>query len=168
MVETFPFNSGRAMSEKEVMEAPQYSIYRPVRHPVIAELAQRHLSTAAQGKPKELIRDTSLAAISRDDYKFTSERKTNYRWHLVDIDFERSTYEAALDCKDMNNQGTCIVQGLPAAIAILKDKSSSKGDRLRGLKLVVHLAGDLEQPLHASERTVEAVRRRRESESWHQ
>jgi len=32
-------------------------------HSVIAELSQRHLSPAAQAKLKELIGDTSLAAI---------------------------------------------------------------------------------------------------------
>lgn len=122
-------------------------------HSVIAELSQRHLSPAAQAKLKELIGDTSLAAISNwaDDYKFTPAGKNTYRWHFVDIDIERPTYDVALDCKDQNNQGTCIVQGLPAAIAILKDNSRSKEDRLRALKLVIHLAGDLEQPLHASE-----------------
>ncbi|OPY95223.1 hypothetical protein A5906_09600 [Bradyrhizobium sacchari] len=112
------------------------------------------MSPAARAKLKELIGATYLAAISSwvDDYKFTPEGKSTYRWHFVDIDIERSTYDAALDCKDINNQGTCIVQGFPAAIAILKDESSSKGDRLRALRLVVHLVGDLEQPLHASER----------------
>lgn len=123
-------------------------------HSVIAELAQRHLSPAADAKLKELIGDTSLASISNwaDDYKFTAGGKNTYRWHFVDIDVERGTYDANLDCKDLNDQGTCIVEGLPAAIAVLKENSRSKDDRLRALKIVIHLAGDLEQPLHASER----------------
>lgn len=123
-------------------------------HSVIAELAQRHLGPAAHAKLKELIGDTSLASISNwaDDYKFTPEGKNTYRWHFVDVDVERATYDANLDCKDLNDQGTCIVEGLPAAIAVLKDNSRSKDDRLRALKIVIHLAGDLEQPLHASER----------------
>ncbi|MFK4654204.1 hypothetical protein ABIF97_004138 [Bradyrhizobium japonicum] len=110
---------------------------------------------ARQAKLKVLIGDTSLAAISNwaDDYKFTSEGKSTYRWHFVDIDIQRSAYDVALDCKDQNNQGICIVQGLPAAIATLKDNSRSKEDRLRALKLVEHPAGDLEQPVHASERS---------------
>lgn len=124
-------------------------------HSVIAEVAQRHLSPAAQASLKELIGDTSLAAISNwaDDYKFTTEGKNTYRWHFVDIEVARPTYDAALDCKDVNHQGTCIVEGLPAAIAILKDKARPKEDRVRALKLVVHLTGDLEQPLHATERS---------------
>ncbi|GGI33617.1 MULTISPECIES: S1/P1 nuclease [Bradyrhizobium] len=123
-------------------------------HSVIAELAQRHLTPAATTKLKDLIGETSLASISNwaDDYKFTAEGKNTYRWHFVDIDVARATYDSALDCNEANNQGTCIVRGLPEAIAVLKDTSRSKDDRLRALKLVVHLAGDLEQPLHASER----------------
>lgn len=124
-------------------------------HSVIAELAQRHLKPAAQAQLKELIGDSSLAAISNwaDDYKFTTEGKSTYRWHFVDIDVARSNYDAALDCKESNQQGTCIVDGLPAAITVLKDVTRPKEDRLRALKLVVHLMGDLEQPLHASERS---------------
>lgn len=112
-------------------------------HSVIAELAQRHLNTGTQTRLKELIGDTSLAAISNwaDDYKFTPEGKNTYRWHFVDIDINRSSYDVVLDCKNLNGQGSCIVQGLPAAIAILKDTSRPKGDRLRALRLVVHLAG---------------------------
>ncbi|MBM7487816.1 hypothetical protein ACVWWI_006631 [Bradyrhizobium sp. USDA 3686] len=101
-----------------------------------------------------MIGGTSLASISNwaDDYKFKPEGKNTYRWHFVDIDVARSTYDAAIDCKDVDSKGSCIVQGLPAAIAILKDKSRSKDDKLRALTLVVHLGGNLEQPLHASER----------------
>ncbi|MGY2990340.1 S1/P1 nuclease [Bradyrhizobium sp. USDA 4508] len=123
-------------------------------HSVIAEFAQRHLNPATQAKLKELIGDTSLAALSNwaDDFKFTAEGKGTYRWHFVDIDVARSTYDAAVDCKESNHQGTCIVEGLPAAISILKDGTLPKEDRVRALKLVVHLTADLEQPLHASER----------------
>jgi hypothetical protein len=82
---------------------------------------------------------------------FTPEGKSTYRWHFVDIDLAHQTYDASIDCLDKNSQGTCIVKGLPAAIATLKDKSQPQGKRVTALKLVVHLAGDLEQPLHASQ-----------------
>jgi len=123
-------------------------------HSVIAELAQRHLSTRALAAIKALIGDASLASISNwaDDFKFTPEGKGTYRWHFVDIDVAHPTYDPAIDCLDENNQGTCIVKGLPAAIAMLKDKSRPQSERVTALKLVVHLAGDLEQPLHGSQR----------------
>jgi hypothetical protein len=122
-------------------------------HSIIAELAQRHLSPQAQAAVKALIGDTSLASISvwADDYKFTDAGKGTYRWHFVDIDIAHSAYDATIDCQEKNNQGTCIVMGLPTSIAMLKDKSRPASDRALALKLVVHLAGDLEQPLHASE-----------------
>ncbi|WP_445819692.1 S1/P1 nuclease [Bradyrhizobium sp. ISRA442] len=68
-----------------------------------------------------------------------SYRKDTHRWHFIDIDIEPPTYDASLDRQDGSNQGTCIVQGLPAAIAILKNNSRSKENRFRALKLVVHL-----------------------------
>src|SRR5262245_8635854 len=80
-------------------------------HSVIAELAQRHLSTRALAAINALIGDASLASISNwaDDYKFTPEGKGTYRWHFVDIDIAHPTYDPAIDCLDENNQGTCIV-----------------------------------------------------------
>jgi hypothetical protein len=123
-------------------------------HSIIAELAQRHLNSKTQQAVKVLIGDTSLASISvwADDYKFTPPGKNTYRWHFVDIDIAHPAYSEAIDCVEKSNQGSCIVKGLPASIAMLKDKSLSAADRVLALKLVVHLAGDLEQPLHASER----------------
>ena len=123
-------------------------------HSIIAEIAQRHLSQSARTALGTLIGDTSLASISvwADDYKFTDAGKGTYRWHFVDIGIAHPAYSATIDCLDKNNQGTCIVKGLPAAIAMLKDKSRSNAERVLALKLVVHLAGDLTQPLHASER----------------
>ncbi|WP_342724166.1 S1/P1 nuclease [Bradyrhizobium sp. B097] len=126
-------------------------------HSIIAELAQRHLSPTALANVKALIGETSLASISvwADDYKFTPAGKQTYRWHFVDIDVAHPNYDAAVDCLEKNGKGTCIVKGLPAAITMLKDKSLSKEERVLALKLVVHLAGDVDQPLHASERTAD-------------
>ncbi|WP_161500013.1 S1/P1 nuclease [Bradyrhizobium sp. AC87j1] len=104
--------------------------WRQLGHSIIAEQSQRHLSRAAQATLKELVGDSSLAGISNwaDDYKFTPEGKNTYRWHFVDIDIERPAYDVVLDCQDENNQGTRILQGLPAAIAILKDNLRSEKD----------------------------------------
>ncbi|MDA9445987.1 MULTISPECIES: hypothetical protein [Bradyrhizobium] len=67
-----------------------------------------------------------MAAISNwaYDYKFNARRKGHLP--LVDIDIDRATYGDALDCKDEHDQGTCILEGLPAAVAILKDNSRSE------------------------------------------
>lgn len=64
----------------------------------------------------------------------SQQKERTRRWHFVDIDVERSTYDAGIYCKHVGRQGSCIVKGLPAAIAALKDKSSSKDNRLRALK----------------------------------
>ncbi|MDA9435416.1 S1/P1 nuclease [Bradyrhizobium sp. CCBAU 51627] len=120
-------------------------------HSVIAELAQRHLNSRTLAALKELIGETSLASISNwaDDYKFTEQGKGTYRWHFVDIDISHPAYGEA-DCPEKNNQGNCIAKGLPIAIATLKDRTKPIRERRDALRLVVHLIGDLGQPLHAS------------------
>ncbi|TYO68490.1 hypothetical protein FXV83_00455 [Bradyrhizobium hipponense] len=72
-----------------------------------------------------------------------SRRKEHVRWHFVDIDVERSTYDAGIYCKHVGRQGSCIVKGFPAAIAALKDKSSSKDNRLRALKISLSILPEI-------------------------
>ena len=123
-------------------------------HLIVAELAQRHLTDSARTELQKFIGKASLASISMfaDEYKFIDAGKGTKRWHYVDIDIDQPTYNASVDCPDKHDNGTCIVKGLSESIAKLKDKTLPKAERLLALKLVVHLAGDLVQPLHASER----------------
>lgn len=97
---------------------------------------------------KRLIGETSLASIATwaDDYKFTEEGKGTYAWQFVDIDIAKPAYSDS-DYKKTDEK-TCIVKGLP--IANLRDKSRPQSERLVALRLIVHLVGDLEQPLHNS------------------
>ncbi|MGD4056822.1 S1/P1 nuclease, partial [Xanthomonas citri pv. citri] len=83
---------------------------------------------------------------------FTDEGKSTYAWHFVDVDISKPTYSDSDCVYKKTNEKTCIVKGLPLAIANFRDKSRPLSERLVALRLIVHLAGDLEQPLHNSER----------------
>ena len=66
-------------------------------------------------------------------------------WHYVNIAEDNCHYEAPKHCKS----GNCIVEALKAQSAILGDRSLTDGERLQALKFVVHLVGDIHQPMHA-------------------
>ncbi len=66
-------------------------------------------------------------------------------WHYVNIAEDNCHYEAPKHCKN----GNCIVEALKAQSAILGDRSLTDGERLQALKFVVHLVGDIHQPMHA-------------------
>jgi hypothetical protein len=125
-------------------------------HSIIAELAQRHLAPPVLAAVQDLLGgDISLASEASwaDDYKFTPEGKVTKRWHYVDIDISRTDYSAASDCQETTDEGDCIVKAIPLEIAKLKDKSLSRDERRKALLMLVHLVGDLEQPLHTSWRS---------------
>ena len=54
-------------------------------------------------------------------------------------------YQPASQCAN----GNCVVEALKAQTAILGDRSLTDGERLQALKFVVHLVGDIHQPMHA-------------------
>jgi hypothetical protein len=66
--------------------------------------------------------------------------------HDVPIPFEADAYDAARDC-----QKFCIVKGIPFYQEILADRTKPDAARLEALKYVIHLVGDIHQPLHTSQ-----------------
>ncbi|MFG6464153.1 S1/P1 nuclease [Roseateles sp. DXS20W] len=55
------------------------------------------------------------------------------------------TYRSSRDCRD----GACVIEALMEQTLILRSSGTSPSERLVALKWVVHLVGDVHQPLHA-------------------
>jgi hypothetical protein len=129
-------------------------------HSIIAELAQRHLSPQALAALKQLMAgkgrpesgEVALASLASwaDGYKNTPEGKFTYIWHYINLDIRQKDYDSTA-CEDRGVK-ECLVTAIPFEIAILKDKSKSKAERRQALFLLVHLVGDLVQPLHVAKR----------------
>ncbi|MBB6249530.1 S1/P1 nuclease [Nitrospirillum iridis] len=69
-------------------------------------------------------------------------------WHYVDVPTQAPAYDAARDCAGDN----CVIARLPEQVRLMADVKAAPEARLAALKWVVHLVGDLHQPLHAAER----------------
>ncbi|HET9049683.1 MAG TPA: S1/P1 nuclease [Chiayiivirga sp.] len=119
-------------------------------HRLVAKLAQAQLAPDTQTRLDALLAlepGADLVSIAswpdeiRDDPRY---RKTG-PFHYVNIRDPGCRYVAARDCP----QGACIVAALPRFAAILADASQPPQARLDALKFVVHLVGDVHQPLHA-------------------
>lgn len=117
-------------------------------HRVIAEIAQNHLSKKARKELKNLIGNETLAWWSNwpDFIKSDSAWNYAYKWHYVDLPghMEKSDFIRELKKLPVENLYTQI----PAMIKQLKDKSLSTEKRRTALSFLVHLVGDLHQPLH--------------------
>jgi hypothetical protein len=126
-------------------------------HRIIATIASQRLTPAARAQVKALLAGNpdgkSLPSISMwADWVRFHELPETYNWHFVNIPLAQSTYDPRRDCRDVPGKGACIVAATERMRAVLADGRRRRGDRVEALKFVVHLVGDLHQPLHAAER----------------
>lgn len=114
-------------------------------HQVVAELAFNTLTPKARFEVTQLLAlepGETLASISM----WADERKSpaTSAWHYVNFPRDTCQFETERDCPD----GQCVVAALERQLAVLAS-SPTPERRLKALKYVVHLVGDLHQPLHA-------------------
>ncbi|MAD97226.1 MAG: S1/P1 Nuclease [Flavobacteriaceae bacterium] len=113
-------------------------------HRVTGKIAEKHLSNRAKRKIDKLLKGQSLAFVSTYADEIKSDKK--YRkfspWHYVNFPIG-GTY----DPSKRNPQGD-IIYGIEYCVKVLKNENSSEEDKIFYLKMLVHLVGDLHQPLH--------------------
>ncbi len=122
----------------------------PEGHAIVADIAQQHLNPAASAEVTTLLKQEGLSRLDEISSWADANRKEfphTGSWHYVDIPLRAHAYVAARDC----DQGNCVVSRLDHYANVLADKSAAPQLRLEALKWVVHLAGDIHQPLHAED-----------------
>lgn len=138
-------------------------------HRIVAAIAEERLSPAARRLVREAIGDRSIAdrdiAMWADDVR----DKRNGPWHYVNIPLAADRYDARRDCP---KEG-CAVSAVERFSARLRDADDAL-ELADSLRWLVHLVGDLHQPLHAGEGrdrggndTWLAIGKRRQPESLH-
>lgn len=119
-------------------------------HRVVAEIAENHLTPRAKRKIKKLIGKQKLAywanwpdAIKSDT---TNTWKHTETWHYINVapQNDATAFTLALKAQKAPNIYTEI-QNLSAKI---KDKNTSKKDKEISLRFLIHLIGDMAQPMH--------------------
>ncbi|HET6553574.1 MAG TPA: S1/P1 nuclease [Dyella sp.] len=136
---------------------PTVHAWGQLGHSVVADLAQRHLSPAAEAEVERLLapeNTKSLADVAswpdeiRNDPKQADLWKQTRALHYVDFTSGDCNYTPPRDCKD----GECVVAGIDHYVKVLGDKHQPDAVRLEALKFVVHFIGDEHQPLHGGSR----------------
>ncbi len=119
-------------------------------HRVVAEIAQRHLSAKATRALKQLIGDQKLAFWANwpDFIKSdtTGRWKAMGAWHYVDLPGQLSREDFTRQLKGL--KGENLYTQIKAMAAQLKDKTQPLEQRQIALRFLIHLVGDLGQPLH--------------------
>ncbi|MFT5751645.1 MAG: hypothetical protein ACI86L_001148 [Dokdonia sp.] len=113
-------------------------------HRATAHIADQHLSKRAKRSIEKLLDGASLAEISTyaDEIKSDQAYRTYGPWHYVNVPFDKNYSE-----HPKSERGD-LMQGIDHCITVLKNPESSKADKVFNLKLLIHLVGDLHQPMH--------------------
>ena len=141
-------------------------------HAVVAYIAESRLAPETQRRVFQLLSTdrSSLAdpldlgdeANWADRYRDSDGRGEAYRvthhWHFVDLDRRHPNLDRACFGRLRAHQGpvaskgpehACIVDKLVQFRAVLDDPAAASEERLRALQFVLHLSGDIHQPMHA-------------------
>ena len=113
-------------------------------HRATGEIAQKYLSRKAKKEIDKLLDGHSIAYVSNfaDEIKSDKKYREYSPWHYVNFKVGE-TYESS----EKNPKGD-LIQGIKICQQIISDPKSNDEDKIFHLKLLVHLIGDLHQPLH--------------------
>jgi len=146
-----------AMAVLAVASAPPAAGWGPLGHRTVGAIADRLLTPAARGAVAQLLAAdldrfgepsgrTTLESVSvwADEIRGTTADEP--RWHYDDIPI----------CGNASRQeycpgGQCNSAQLERLSAVLADRMADPRARNEALKWIVHLVGDLHQPLHAAD-----------------
>lgn len=120
------------------------TVWSKTGHRVTGEVAQKHLTRKAKKAIAELLNGQSLAQVSTfgDEIKADRAFREFSPWHYVNFPLDKAYTDV-----EPSAEGD-LVAGIQKCIAVVKDKNSSLADKQFYLKFLVHLIGDLHQPLH--------------------
>ena len=113
-------------------------------HRVIGKIAQEELSGKARRAIDKLLDGQSIASISNfaDEIKADRRFKEYSAWHYVNIPPGKAYNEV-----EPSKYGDLVV-GIRKCHAMVEDGKNTKADRVFYLKMLIHLIGDLHQPMH--------------------
>ncbi len=123
-------------------------------HMVVAAIAQKNLTPTAKAEADRLLKvgstekayDFITAGPWADDVK----TKENGPWHYYDIYFREDGNPTSLKPDEEN-----ALTAIDKFSKILGDKSKPDSERADALRFLIHIVGDIHQPLHAVSRVTE-------------
>ncbi len=113
-------------------------------HRAVGLVAEKHLSAKAKKNISKILGRQSLAEVSTWMDEIRSDSTYNYTsdWHWVTIETGK-TYD-----QSVKNPKGDVIATIEKIISELKKHTLDKKTELEYLKMLVHLIGDIHQPLH--------------------
>ncbi len=126
----------------------QLHAWGPTGHRVIGAIAENHLTKKTKSEIEQLLGHQSLAEVSTwmDEVKSDSRFDHTHSWHYATIP-DGSKYATR------DNEEGQLVEKIEQLKRTLLCEDSSREAKIEALKFLVHLIGDLHQPLHVGNGT---------------
>jgi hypothetical protein len=119
-----------------------------VGHRAIGTIANRHLSGKARKAVAQLLGPETLALVSTypDEIRSDPEFAHTSPWHYVNtaVGLTQAEYESQLTSTAEPNAYNSLLSQLKT----LRDPAAAREQKVFALKFVVHLVGDVHQPMH--------------------
>ena len=116
----------------------------PTGHRVVGAVAEKHLDISVHSKIYKILGGQTLSRVSNWSDEIKSEPQTyshTYNWHYTDWKDEDHQH-------DETHSSGKLMTAINEQVAVLKDPNAALENKNFALKLIVHLIGDLHQPLH--------------------
>lgn len=113
-------------------------------HRAVGEIAEDYLSKKAKKHIRQILHGRSMAFVANyaDEIKSDEVYKKFSPWHYVNFPFD-SNYQN----HPKSSHGD-IIMAIDSCTQVLKNKKTPQKDQVFYLKMLIHLLGDLHQPLH--------------------
>lgn len=119
-------------------------------HRIVGQIAETHLTGKAAKGVKSVLGNESLAMASNwgDFIKSDPAYDYLYNWHFVNLPagLDKNGVFDFLDAE----KGANVYNKVPEMIAVLKNKQSTADEKRLAMRLLIHLVGDLNQPMHTA------------------
>lgn len=117
-------------------------------HTIVAHIANHYLSPELSAVLSSDLFNVDLNNVSAwcDDFDHTTEGAWSEGLHFINYPGKTCAFDWATDCKDDYCNAGAIVNYTKQIF----DPSKSKDERNVALKFVIHMVGDIHQPLHVS------------------
>jgi hypothetical protein len=119
-------------------------------HRTIGKIAEKHLSPKAAAAVADLLGTETMADVSTyaDQVRSQEQYKYTAPWHYINMPsgLNESDFNAAVTNQTKDNVYSALIK----CKSDLTDPTKSREEKIFALKFIVHMVGDLHQPMHVS------------------
>lgn len=119
-------------------------------HRIVGQVAESYLSSKSRKAIKNILGDETLAMSANWADFIKSDSSYNYlsSWHYVNLP-EKLDRQGVINFLEQEKQPN-VYNKIQDMISILKKKESSADEKKMALRMLVHMVGDLHQPMHTA------------------